>query len=79
MKRLWAGGAGLVCLLLVQGVFAATCAGLQVTASALNVRTGPGTGYAKVGVVYRHQIYVEVGTSGSWRKIWYDQRTGQKG
>lgn len=49
---------------------------VQVTASALNVRTGPSTGYGVIGKVYSGQKYVQVGTSGSWRKIWFSNTTG---
>jgi uncharacterized protein YraI len=48
----------------------------QITAGTLNVRSGPGTGYAVVGSVSSGQVYVSVATSGSWRKIWYGESTG---
>ena len=49
---------------------------VQVTASALNVRTGPSTGYSIIGKVYSGQKYVQIATSGSWRKIWFSNVTG---
>ncbi|WP_237053040.1 SH3 domain-containing protein [Marilutibacter chinensis] len=52
---------------------AGTCAGVKVTASALNVRSGPGTGYAVVGTANSGETYVTTGqTSGAWKKIWFD-------
>ena len=35
----------------------------------VNVRTGPGTGYARVGGLYVNNIVAVFGTSGSWLKI----------
>ncbi|MBI4613973.1 MAG: hypothetical protein HY720_10225 [Planctomycetes bacterium] len=48
----------------------------EVTASALNVRTGPGTGYRSIGLAGRGQRYVRAGTSGAWRKIWFGRILG---
>ena len=48
----------------------------QVTASALNVRSGPSTGYGIIGSTYNGQVYVSIATSGSWHQIWYDDATG---
>jgi len=45
-----------------------------VTASSLNVRSGPGTGYRVVGTVSRGTRVAVEGSSGSWRKIGYDGR-----
>lgn len=44
-----------------------------VKASALNVRTGPGTRYRKVGVVKRNSYWADIGSNskGSWTKVWY--------
>ncbi len=39
---------------------------LKVTASALNVRSGPTAYFAKVGVVYRNQIVDCIGKLGDW-------------
>ena len=44
---------------------------LQIRASILNVRRGPGTRYGRVGVAHNPEMYVIVGQSGSWRKIWF--------
>lgn len=49
---------------------------VEVTASALNVRTGPGTGYARIRVVYRGQRYEVVTRSASWVKIRVGSREG---
>lgn len=48
----------------------------QVTNSTLNVRTGPGTGYAVMGAVRNGQIYAANASSGGWHRIYYDNRTG---
>ncbi len=48
---------------------------VEVTASGLNVRSGPSTKYGKIGFVRRPQAYVKVATSGAWQKIWYSGRT----
>jgi uncharacterized protein YraI len=45
---------------------AGTC---TVTASALNVRSGPSTSNGKVGLVYRGNTLSWLGSSGSWRQI----------
>jgi N-acetyl-anhydromuramyl-L-alanine amidase AmpD len=45
--------------------------GVKITVSSLNVRTGPGTGYSAVGTVSLDQRYVQITTSGGWRKIWW--------
>ncbi len=47
--------------------------GFEVTASALNVRTGPSTGYARSGSIARGQVYATTGSSGAWRKITWGQ------
>jgi uncharacterized protein YraI len=46
----------------------------RVTAGALNVRSGPSTGYRILGSVRRNQVYVSTVRSGSWHKIWFDGR-----
>ena len=38
----------------------------------LNVRSGPGTGYAKTGTVSRGETVIALSTSGSWSRILYD-------
>ena len=40
-----------------------------VTASSLNVRTGPGTKYSRVGLLYRGAKVTITGESGSWYQI----------
>ncbi len=42
----------------------------------VNVRSGPGTGYAILGTVPGGQIYVSATQSGGWYKIRYDEREG---
>ncbi|QDH70276.1 SH3 domain-containing protein [Marilutibacter alkalisoli] len=51
---------------------AATCSGVKVTASTLNVRSGPGTGYSIVGSVNSGETYVTTSSSGDWKKIWFN-------
>ena len=46
----------------------------EVTVSALNVRTGPSTGYAIIGVSSNGQRYVRLGLSGAWANIQFDAR-----
>jgi uncharacterized protein YraI len=50
--------------------------GERVTASALNVRTGPSTAYGVMGLVRSGQVYVSTGSSGGWHKVWFDGRQG---
>ncbi len=45
--------------------------GLLVTASALNVRSGPSTGHAKIGSILEGQKYVALAKEGAWYKIWF--------
>lgn len=49
---------------------------VEVTASALNVRSGPSTRNGKVGLVRRGQAYPELERSGSWVKLQLGDRTG---
>ena len=53
---------------------AKTCAGIEVTATALNVRTGPGTQNSKVGVIHSGERYTTVATSGNWKQIWFNNQ-----
>ena len=49
---------------------------VQIDASTLNVRSGAGTGFAVKGVAHAGERYVQVATSGAWRKIWFDGTAG---
>ena len=49
---------------------------LQVTASSLNVRTGPGTSYTSLGAVSRSQTYPILGQSNGWYQISYNGGSG---
>lgn len=49
---------------------------VAVDASALNVRTGPGTSNSKILVVHRGEVYPTVATSGSWTRIDLGGREG---
>lgn len=57
-------------------VSAAQAGAIEITASALNVRTGPGTNNAIIGMVRSGQKYVSRATSGSWHRIDFDERSG---
>lgn len=43
----------------------------RVTASLLNVRTGPGLGYDIVGTAKKNSWWAVVGSAGAWRKIYF--------
>ena len=43
----------------------------SVTASTLNVRSGPGTGYRTLGTLSRGLSVAVVGRSGDWAQLWY--------
>ncbi len=47
-----------------------------VNTSVLNVRSGASTGQGRIGRVLSGQRYYRWGSSGSWRRIQYDDRTG---
>ena len=47
-----------------------------VTADALNVRAGAGTGYGVLGTLRKGESVTTVGQSGSWLKIFYNGQTG---
>lgn len=48
-----------------------------VTASALNIRTGPGTNYSKAGLIYRNtRIVILETTNSDWYKINYEGTEG---
>ena len=49
---------------------------VRITASALNVRTGPGTDHNNFGLVYSGQKYVSIARNGSWHLIDFDERKG---
>ena len=49
---------------------------VAIDSSTLNVRSGPGTGYAVKGVAHAGERYVQFATSGAWRKIWFDGTAG---
>lgn len=65
-------------MLVTPAVYADTkiCYAEKITASALNVRTGPSTGNSKVGVIHSGELYVKTGkASGEWREIFFDENT----
>ncbi len=61
-------------LILNVNTSANTCSGIEITANYLNVRTGPGTNYTRVGRVIKGQQYVVIGEYGNWRKIWINSK-----
>jgi uncharacterized protein YraI len=49
---------------------------VQVTASALNIRSGPSSGYRVLGTVTRGTRLLRLGSSGNWTKVRYRGATG---
>lgn len=49
---------------------------IQVSASALNVRSGAGTGYSIIGSISSGQRYVSIAQSNGWHKIYFKNNTG---
>ena len=58
----------------VKDVSGTTATYMQATAN-VNVRSGPGTSYAKLGQLYKGTIVPKLGTSGSWTKIVFNSQT----
>ncbi|MGE0707115.1 MAG: SH3 domain-containing protein [Planctomycetota bacterium] len=56
-------------LLIAASAEAARAETVEVTATALNVRSGPSTRYRVVGVARRGQRFAVTGRSGAWRRI----------
>lgn len=54
----------------------ALAADVQVTASALNIRSGPSSGYRVMGTVARGTRLRLLGTSGNWTKVSFNGGTG---
>ena len=67
-KIWWAGNTGWIYTPLTT---TAGGTGAEVATESLNVRSGAGTGYAAVGTAHRGEIYVQIATSGGWKKIWF--------
>lgn len=53
----------------------ATAAGYVQATANVNVRSGPGTGYSKLGVLGMGEAVAKLGTSGSWTKIDFNGKT----
>lgn len=49
---------------------------MRVTASVLNVRSGPSTSFAILGQIASGQIYISDLDQGGWRRVWFDHRQG---
>ena len=50
--------------------------GVRATINSLNVRGGPGTGYAILGTVNAGQVFWWITSSGGWYKVCWNGRTG---
>ena len=48
-----------------------TAATVKLNSGSLNVRSGPGTGYSRVGSLYHGQVVVVLSASGDWSRILY--------
>jgi len=55
---------------------AAQAGSVEVRASALNVRTGPGTGNRALGAARRGQVYPELERRGAWVRLQWGSRSG---
>ncbi len=65
--------AGIVAMGLAAEGIAKTCETAVIQISALNVRTGPSTGYSIVGAANSNERYVFTGkSSGTWKEVWFD-------
>ncbi len=49
-------------------------AAFRVTADVLNVRTGPGTSYSRLGSISSGQVFVAAGSQNGWQKIYWKGR-----
>lgn len=48
----------------------------QVTVAGLNVRSGASTNNTRIGLINNGERYFQTGSSGTWRQIQFDARTG---
>jgi len=48
-----------------------TAVSVSTSTGSLNVRSGPGTGYSKVGSLYKGEAVIRLSTSGGWSRILY--------
>ena len=83
MRTVRGGLAALVVAGLVQSVgslalvTSADAAGTSMRATtAVNVRSGPGTGYSRIGLLYSGDHVQALSTSNGWTKVSYKGRTG---
>lgn len=49
-----------------------TPATVKISSGSLNVRSGAGTSYSKIASLYKGEVVIILGTSGSWSKILFD-------
>ncbi|MGE0707179.1 MAG: N-acetylmuramoyl-L-alanine amidase [Planctomycetota bacterium] len=54
----------------------ASGAAQEVTASSLNVRSGASTSNGALGLIHNGERYFQTGSSGAWRQLQLDSRTG---
>ena len=47
----------------------------MVATANVNIRTGPGTNYTSLGMLYKGATIVKTGTSGEWTKVLYNDKT----
>ncbi len=73
---MWGRRCAWLAVLLSMEALAGAEQGREVTASTLNVRSGPGTSYSIVGVAGTGQRYVSFASSGGWYRIWWAGGSG---
>ncbi|HWR22962.1 MAG TPA: SH3 domain-containing protein, partial [Feifaniaceae bacterium] len=68
--------AALATILLFALAAPALAASTTVAATAnVNIRTGPGTSYQSLGMLYKGNTIIKTGTSGDWTKVLYNNKT----
>lgn len=72
MKKILAAGAITTAVVCTNAI----AANVTVTASALNVRTGPSTSYKIITTVKKGTVLKKLGTSGNWIKVEVNGKTG---
>jgi uncharacterized protein YraI len=55
--------------------YISTYAVVEITASNLNVRTGPSTSYSIITTIQSGEKYVSIETDNGWHRIWLDDRS----
>ena len=65
-----------ILILLGAGAPAWAASSVEVTATTLNVRSGPNATRTKIGQVQRGQVYVSLQRQGDWHEVQFDGRRG---